>query len=137
MHRVYEGALKLITQMIGSDSTTSNITLDKVGRALFGKHYAGAIPPSKLPPPAAFQILIVNTKDGRGSHWLLRFCDENRGVWYDSFGRDVGTLIDNKYIRENTENDAEQHVLEMNCGQRCLAAAVVGRVLGVEALKKL
>ena len=136
VERVYENALKMIQKSMG-DGITSNFQLERTGRQLFGGHFAGAVPPSNLPPPRKHQVLIVNTKDGRGEHWMLRFCGERRGVWYDSFGRDPSALIDTPWIRSHTDRDEEQNLLEMNCGQRCLAAAIVGRVLGVEALTKL
>ena len=136
VERVYENALKMIQKSMG-DGITSNFQLERTGRQLFGGHFAVAVPPSNLPPPRKHQVLIVNTKDGRGEHWMLRFCGERRGVWYDSFGRDPSALIDTPWIRSHTDRDEEQNLLEMNCGQRCLAAAIVGRVLGVEALTKL
>ena len=137
VNRVYEEALAFVEDLMGKDTTTSNHELDKCGRALFGDMYAGALPPSQLPPPAPHQVLILNTKGGVGEHWLLRYCDANRGLWYDSFGRDVSGLVRTKYVRASTDGDAEQNILESNCGQRCLAAAIVGRLLGAEALQKL
>ena len=136
VERVYENALDMIQKTMGG-GITSNFQLERAGRQLFGEHFAGAVPPSNLPPPRKHQVLIVNTKDGRGEHWMLRYCGARRGVWYDSFGRDPSALIDTPWITAHTEEDDEQHLLEVNCGQRCLAAAVTGRVLGVEALKKM
>ena len=135
--RLYDKALKYVCRLMGTDGVTSNVQLNKAGKHLFGAHYAGALPPSALPACAPHQITIVNTKNGSGEHWLLRYCDKKQGIWHDSFGRDVNKLIQTKYVHANTDRDAEQHVLESNCGQRCLAAAICGRVLGIHALKKI
>ena len=135
--KCYQKALAFVVELMGTDGITSNLQLNKAGTALFGHHYAGTFPPADLPPPAPHQITIINTKNGQGEHWLLRFCNESHGIWYDSFGRDVKRLINTKYIHENTDNDPEQAISESNCGQRCLAAAICGRFLGIQALKKI
>ena len=133
----YQKALALVVELMQTNGITSNTQLNEAGIALFGHHYAGTFPPADIPPPAPHQITIINTKNGRGEHWLLRFCNKTHGIWYDSFGREIKTLINTKYVHDNTDNDAEQAVSESNCGQRCLAAAICGRFLGIQALKKI
>ena len=38
-----------------------------------------------------------------------------------------------QHVNQWTDDDAEQHPLETNCGQRCLAALCVARDMGIES----
>ena len=140
--RVYKRALDKVRVMVGHDGITSSDELNAAGRALFGRHYAGALPPDQIPQPVPHQTLILNTHGGRGRHWLLRQCGEpGEGcVWYDSFNRPIQSLIKTKYAHTGTRDELhvdDQHVLEANCGQRVLAAGVVAHLLGLGALRCL
>ena len=48
---------------------------------------------------------------------------------YDSFGRDVG------FNRQMTDPDAEQDIIEVNCGQRCVAWLCVYHTMGANYAK--
>ena len=43
------------------------------------------------------------------------------------------------YVHTSTERDAGHHInnMEASCGQRCIAAAINGRLLRVERLREL
>ena len=64
-------------------------------------------------------IVNLDPRSSGGSHWIAMVATVKDIIVYDSFGRDVlaGQLAGVRY----TEDDAEQHIYENNCGQRCLA----------------
>ena len=97
------------------DTTTSEGELRRAGKALFGEKFNGVFAADERFPEAGFSI--VNTKARRtgGEHWLAYA----NGNMYDSFGRDQS-------------GDAEQHVVQKDCGQRCLAWLCVYDELGAD-----
>jgi len=97
------------------DTSTSEDELRRAGRALFGDKFVGVFAADECCSEAGYSI--VNTKARRtgGEHWLA-FAN---GLMYDSFGRDQS-------------GDAEQHVVQKDCGQRCLAWLCVYDELGAD-----
>ena len=95
------------------DTTTGEHELRRAGRALFGQAFNGVFAADERFPEAGYSI--VNTKARRtgGEHWLAIA----NGLMYDSFGRDAS-------------GDAEQHIAQKDCGQRCLAWLCVYDELG-------
>lgn len=98
-------------------TTTREDELRRAGRALFGQKFNGVFAADERFPEST-GYSIVNTKARRtgGEHWLA-FAN---GLMYDSFGRDKS-------------GDAEQHVAQKDCGQRCLAWLCVYDELGPES----
>jgi len=113
-NRAYNGYVQDITSIVGHDKVTYNTTLGRIGRVLFGRLFLGVVARDELPASTDKKYLICNldNRDMPGSHWIA-IADN---IIYDSFGRDLGF---DGYVQ--TEDDAEQHVREDNCGQRCLA----------------
>ena len=108
----------------------SNITgedeLKSCGRKLFGTRFRGVFASDEIPRTfKSRQSAIVNLdpRSSGGSHWIAMVTTVKDNIVYDSFGRDV--LADQLACRgpgvRYTEDDAEQHIYENNCGQRCLA----------------
>jgi len=127
----YYRFLRLIEKNLGKDVTYDS-DLTRVGRYLFGKKYLGTFPWDKRPKgsPGGSKVkgyYIVNLdKTGEpGTHW----CAVADGLFYDSFGRAL--------MPDRTDDDPEQHVLENNCGQRCLAFLCVYERHGRAVAKKI
>ena len=75
-----------------------------------------------------------------GTHWVALYTTPSRILAYDSFGRRVKSLAPSYKklpIRGrqlvDTEDDAEQHFIEENCGQRCLAWILTAQQKGAAA----
>jgi len=84
------------------------------------------------------KLLIANLDERSqpGTHWVCRY----NGVWHDPLGSN-GTGQRKGFERRVqgswTEDDPEQRRDEDNCGQRCLAALMVGVQLGDEGFALL
>ena len=86
------------------EATTSEDEIERAGKALFGGRFNGAFAADERFPEAGYSIVNTETRQTGGAHWLAIA----NGLLYDSFGRDQS-------------GDAEQHVVQKDCGQRCLA----------------
>ena len=124
----YNKILKDITDAMGDKSTFLS-ELNGVGRKLLGVKFHGVYPSDKIPrlnDLSPYCILNLDKSNEPGSHWvaLAKLEDKNASVIYDSFGRDHMKIIPNLQYSGNgriiqPEDDSEQHVLQMDCGQRC------------------
>lgn len=124
---------KKIYPLIG-DKTTYLTELEGAGKKLFGAKFKGVFPSDKIPKLndlSKYCILNLDTSKEKGSHWiaLARNSDEE-SIVYDSFGRDYKRIIPNLNYSgngriKNTEKDAEQKILQTDCGARCLAFLMV------------
>ena len=125
----YNKILKDITDAMGDKSTFLS-ELNGVGRKLLGVKFHGVYPSDKIPrlnDLSPYCILNLDKSNEPGSHWvaLAKLEDKNASVIYDSFGRDHMKIIPNLQYSGNgriiqPEDDSEQHVLELSCGQHCL-----------------
>ena len=80
------------------------------------------------------QCCIVNTHKSwqPGEHWMAIVNDKNEGYCaYDSFGRRVAPWA------KDSELDPEQALLELNCGQRCLAWLMTWKHSGIDTAMKI
>ena len=122
---IYKQSLKYVETLIGGRRATTTDELNEVGWHLFGKHYRGTF--SAEAHDSLHSLLrcykdccILNTKrNGPGEHWVAFARGSSGLVAYDSFGRHASNLA------VNADLDAEQGLLESNCGQRCLAWLMV------------
>lgn len=114
-NRLYNHCLQSIIRVMGEGSTDGQ-ALQQVGEHLFGTTFAGVFARDELPNVDTianhFTICNLDSRGMVGSHWVATGC----GMMYDSFGRDL-----NFHGFGLTDQDAEQHITELNCGQRCLA----------------
>ena len=128
---MYDSYLKDIIKKIGHNRTTDTDALTKVGGQLLGKLFRGVFPSDRIPRMRTGQYCILNldrSSEG-GSHWIAVAKDAARSfVVYDSFGRKATKIIPSLAKlgkTRDTEDDAEQGLLEENCGQRSLAWLMV------------
>ncbi len=118
----YRRALKTIVDHLRNKRTTQQ-QLKTLGKKLF-PGWRGVFAKEGAMPSSGYWISITGTRTSGGIHWLAH-CD---GTTYDSFGREAyGDLSGN----------AEQAMLETNCGQRSLAWLWVCFTRGVEAAKRI
>ena len=118
---------------MGHSSTTGEDELKEMGLNLFGDLFRGVYAADELTVPRMLltkQCCVVNMdeRESSGSHWIALAQDGDDLLVYDSFGRSV---VDGDVI--HTENDPEQSISEMNCGQRCLAWLCVFQRFGGDA----
>jgi hypothetical protein len=124
--KMYEVFLLDVQAILGDQVTYSN-TLNNLCSYLFGSLFQGVFARDTLPPNVRYAIVNLDRSSESGSHW----CAVADGMIYDSFGRDVGFGL------KMTDPDAEQDLLEVNCGQRCIAFLCVYHVLGVKYAKHI
>jgi len=121
---------RLVYPLIGT-KTTYQGELNKAGRQLLGIKFKGVFASNKIPrlnDLAPYCILNLDKSSETGSHWisLAKFPHSNKTAIYDSFGRDYKRIIPNLSLSGNgriinTDKDAEQEILESDCGARCLS----------------
>ena len=132
---VYTHKLKGLPQ-----DTTYLDQLTDIGRANFGNRYRGTFPSDQIPKLRPNQCCILNLDKSTepGSHWIaLARGSGTQSYVYDSFGRrGVGLIPALKWSVPgrviDSERDAEQGVMEANCGARCIAWLHVLYTQGVQ-----
>lgn len=140
--RIYSGILNSIEKLVGN-KTTYLEQLEGHGKKILGVNFAGVFPSDKIPrlnDLRKYAILNLDKSTQAGSHWVAVARDGDRTYIYDSFGRDHRAIIpvlsrsgNGRII--NTDRDAEQHILETNCGARCLAWLVLIEKYGTDTAK--
>jgi hypothetical protein len=141
---VYKHYLHKVYDLIG-DKTTYLGQLEGAGKKLLKVKFKGVYPSDKIPKLndlAPYCILNLDKSTEAGSHWiaLAKIPNSPRSVIYDSFGRDYKSIIpDLNYSGNgriiNTDRDAEQKVLETDCGARCIAWLCVFDKFGADIAK--
>jgi len=127
--RFYEQSLQILRKFI-PDNADENV-LTEAGKSLFSKRFKGVYASDEistlLDNLKHGEMIIVNLdkRDSTGSHWIALVNHQKQIILYDSFGRQIPEVI-------NTEDDAEQSLLEEDCGARCLAFLWVYYRLGIE-----
>lgn len=126
----YHGLVQDVIDRIGHDGTTSRDELNAVGTEMLGKRFCGTFALSEdVPIGRQAPYAILNTDDAPGEHWVaVALSSTGKPVVYDSFGRSE--------LGDHT-GDAEQHMVEKNCGQRCLAWLVLAEQRGLRAARKI
>ena len=109
---------KIQKNIIRHANITGEDELRKAGKHLFGSKFRGVIARDELTVPRMLRsgescILNLDKRNQPGSHWIA-IVKDTEFITYDSFGRKLTNS-------RHTEDDAEQHIIEENCGQRCLA----------------
>ena len=102
------------------------------GKELFGSKFRGVFAADEMTVPRMLlpnQCCICNLdpRSSGGSHWIALVQGKTDLLVNDSFGRNVADK------GQHTESDPEQMIVEMNCGQRCLAWLCVYYNLGEAA----
>lgn len=141
---IYDRKLLLVEAVIGSDTTWLS-DLERLGRRLFGTKFSGVYPSDRIPKlsrETPYAIVNTDKSTESGSHWVALCKDGSDIVFYDSFGRPANRLVPSvKHSGNgrvvNTDMDAEQKVMEANCGARCLAWIWVYDEYGSDIAKQI
>ena len=91
----------MLMEIMGS-GPTNNEQLEKIGIYLFGSLFKGVHASDQMPLLKKNEMCIVNTDDskGRGVHWNAYYKYRNIICVYDSFDRDVKSLLE--HWKKNT-----------------------------------
>lgn len=141
-HKLYNEILSRVEELVGN-KTTYLQDLENQGKKLLGVKFYGVYPSDKIPRLNCikkYAILNLDKSTEAGSHWVAIAKDGETTLLYDSFGRCHKKIIpalsksgNGKII--NTDRDAEQHILETNCGARCLSFLILMDYAGSEIAK--
>ena len=130
-HKLYDRKLKEIETYHTGDKTTYLGELNGVGKKLLGIRFKGVFPSDKIPrlnDLSPYCILNLDKSTEPGSHWiaLAKNGDKDHTMVYDSFGRNNYQIIRELTYSGNgrvidVDRDAEQSILQTNCGARSLS----------------
>ena len=142
---IYKISLKKIEKMIGHNKTTYADELSRVGFILFGYRFHGVFPSDKIPELTKnkpYMIVNLDSSNQSGSHWTaVARLKTGSIMFYDSFGRGYTKILPSLKNRKlpiiNTEDDAEQNILESNCGARSLSFFKVFDDYGAKIAKEI
>ena len=132
---LYNQYLQRITRCLGKNGVTYSSELHKLGKQLFPSRWMGVFARDTIPQDShGYMIVNLDNSHEPGSHWVA----VAHTMFYDSFGRHSSTELGFTHQRyTNTEDDAEQHVHELNCGARCLAWLCVYHLHGPSVAKTI
>ena len=129
-----------------------DLTIDKIGKAAFGKRWAGVFASDTAGSllrtrGPAFAVVNTATSRGRGSHWLGLYIAASTGksgpghvYLYDSFGREpqqASWRLNRAAAAEHialstTDPAAEQRGFSAVCGQLSLSWLLTVRDFGIK-----
>lgn len=132
---IYDNTLKIIEKYIGND-TTNNHLLNQICYKIL-KNYKGCYPSDKIPSLKNGECCIANLDKHNqpGSHWVAVVKENDKYYVYDSFGRKPKDILNKNW--NSTEDDVEQHIKEMNCGQRSITALIIYENHGLKSYLNL
>lgn len=130
--KLYNNILNnIIKPITGSDTTYEN-DLHDVCKKLFGDKFMGVFPSDKIPIlslASPYAILNLDKSTQSGSHWVAISKVGKKTYIYDSFGRHNVKIIpslsetsefgNGKIV--DTDRDAEQKMVQLDCGARVIA----------------
>ena len=140
--KLYRHYLKKVVIPITGNKSTFVGELNKAGKQLLHVKFKGVYPSDHIPrlnDLAPYCILNLDKSTEPGSHWVaLAKLPDGSSLLYDSFGRHNKQIIPSLSYSGNgriinTDKDAEQGLLESNCGARCISWLMVLDTLGPEA----
>ena len=126
----YNKNLMYIDDVLRNSSTTTNIELNRLGKAIFGDLFLGVFTSNEFPKYIKDgQMFIIKNKSSKseGEHWSFIKSSKNKDhksrlYGYDTFNRDIHKLSpcfrNKRSINANTNRD--QSFSELNCGERSL-----------------
>jgi hypothetical protein len=141
--KIYKTILTRVEKTLGS-GVTYNTDLLQYGKDIFGKKFHGVYAADKLPKLTKTQpyaIINLDKSAEDGSHWVALAKTSSGGgerssksgdkiIFYDSFGRPNRSILpmlrdEGKIKILDTEDDAEQEIVEENCGARCITFLIM------------
>ena len=126
--------MKVYGQYISDERGLTNIDLYKYARELKIDNFRGVFMRDSLPKVAHRKecgIVILNTSEQEGSHWVCYYKDtKNERIYFDSFGQVTLEEIQ-KYLKSKEEFEKGKAVIQRNtdvvqrvnthvCGHLCL-----------------
>ncbi len=123
---IYNDILRKVEKKLNNNKTTYSTDLDKLGKYYFKSMFVGCFPSDKIPvltKERCYAIVNLDRSNEDGSHWIALVYKNNKYIFYDSFGRpqtEILKALNNRTVID-TDDDAEQKVIESNCGQRSIA----------------
>ena len=125
----YNKNLIYIDDILKNSSSTTNIELNRLGKAIFGELFLGVFTSDQFPKYIRDgQMFIINNKSSKsdGEHWLS-FIKSSKNkdhkpllYGYDTYNRDIRKLSpyfrNKRFINANTNRD--ESFFQMDCGQR-------------------
>lgn len=141
----YTKILRSVKKIVGNKTTWLQ-QLNSAGKLLLGTKFKGVFPSDHIPrlsKKKPYCILNLDRSTEPGSHWIaLGKLPSGDSIVYDSFGRKYTEIIpklthsgNGKIL--NTDPDAEQDILETDCGARSLAWLVFLDKYGAESALKI
>ena len=128
----------------GDLNSTSNLTLNRVGRKLLGSQYKGALDAISMPVDngQTQYIILNNAVAPKSGHWVAFYRHGGRLYYYDSFGEPLDHYFkawgrtpheqadptDREQKSETLGDDEEQS----NCGILALTWLVLVKTHGLE-----
>lgn len=138
----FKRAVVSFEKLLKKKGTTDTTELKKAGDRYI-HHFNGVYSADRIPTINDNESCIVNLDDHDedGTHWVALVRISDIIYFYDSFGRTYSNLLsglNNGTLKVvNAERDAEQHIDELNCGQRCLAFLYMVNQYGGDSIKYL
>jgi hypothetical protein len=129
---IWGGYVRDAYAVLGRGLTTGS-QLDKYNKTMFGHMYHGTHAADAAPTltkERPYSIINTETLAQGGEHWVaLCLSTDGSYIVFDSFGRDIKSLIPSLYSHANasgfelkqTDDDADQRTEELDCGARCCA----------------
>ena len=114
-----------------TDKTTSNVTLNRIEKVLFGKRFLGVVSADEwFHRVDEGEMFIINTdpQNRPGTHWCSVYKYNKTFYVFDSFARDVHAL--SKFWRSkknivNANKGRDESFKSQNCGALSLAYLVI------------
>lgn len=92
---------------------------------MFKNKYKGTYPSDQVPKNNGYMIVNLDSYGQPGSHWISLVRTPENIYIYDSFGRDPLKILPHYIFKDRhicyVDDDAEQEILETDCGVRSLA----------------
>ena len=130
---------EIVIPIVGKEETNSQELYD-ISTTLLKDKFKGVFASdqiTRLTILKPYAIVNVDKSNQPGTHWLAMARVRNKTYVYDSFGRDVKTLIPSlsHTVKNIDTSDAEQLVTQNSCGARCIAFLLLLDLFGVKYAK--
>jgi hypothetical protein len=141
--KLYNNILNNIIKPITGSNTTYENDLYDICNKLFGDKFMGVFPSDKIPLltlASPYAILNLDKSTEQGSHWVAISKVGKNTYIYDSFGRHNVRIIPSLSVSGNgkivdTDRDAEQKMIQLDCGARVIGWLLFLDEWGIEYAK--
>lgn len=131
----------IVIPIVGKEETDSS-ELDRICKMWLKDKFKGVYPSDQTPHLTIlrpYAIINVDKSNEPGTHWVAMVHCRGKTYMYDSFGRDIDTLIPsiNKHYKNIDTSDAEQKITQNSCGARCIAFLLLVEQFGMKYAKHI